>query len=98
MDGWKGGYTRSSLTPNTVLLIRENIGLKMHPSGFTAFEKAVCKSRPGNLLSIVLGVSGNTKIWIVHECNFHVKANWISILVTVSPNPVSYIYIATTLQ
>ena len=40
----------------------------MHPRGFTASKKAVCKSRPGNLLSSAWC------FWIVHECAYHVQA------------------------
>ena len=40
----------------------------MHSRGFTASEKAVCKSRPGSPLS------GTWCFWIVHECAYHVQA------------------------
>ena len=40
----------------------------MHPRSLTALVKAVCKSRPGNLLSIAWC------FWIVHECVYHVQA------------------------
>ena len=40
----------------------------MHSHGLTASEKAVCTSRPSNLLSITWG------FWIVHECVYHVQA------------------------
>ena len=40
----------------------------MHPRGFTASAKAVCKSRPGNVLSSACC------FWIVHECAYYVQA------------------------
>ena len=58
---------RSSLVPHAVLL--------MHPRTmkYTLVvsqhrQKAVCKSRPGNLLSSAWC------FWIVHECAYHIQA------------------------
>ena len=34
-------------------------------------QKAVCKSRPGNLLSSA------RCFWIVHECAYHVQGGWV---------------------
>ena len=58
---------RSSLVPHAVLLT--------HPRTMNCTlvvsqhrQKAVCKSRPGNLLS------GTWCFWIVHECAYHVQA------------------------
>ena len=58
---------RSSLVPHAVLLT--------HPRTMNCtlvvsqhWQKAVCKSRPGNLLS------STWCFWIVHECAYHVQA------------------------
>ena len=57
---------RSSLVPHAVLLTNH----KMHPHGFTASVKAICKSRPGNLLYMCSAWC----FWIVHECAYHIQA------------------------
>ena len=58
---------RNSLVPHAVLL--------MHPRTMKCTlvvsqhrQKAICKSRPGNLLS------STWCFWIVHECAYHVQA------------------------
>ena len=58
---------RSSLVPHAVLLTHPRT-MKCTLVVSQHRQKAVCKSRPGNLLSIVWC------FWIVHECAYHVQA------------------------
>ena len=58
---------RSSLVPHAVLLTHPRT-MKCTLVVSQHRQKAVCKSRPGNLLS------GTWCFWIVHECGYHVQA------------------------
>ena len=58
---------RSSLVPHAVLLTHPRT-MKCTLVVSQHRQKAVCKSRPGNLLS------GTWCFWIVHECVYHVQA------------------------
>ena len=58
---------RSSLVPHAVLLTHPRT-MKCTLVVSQHRQKAVCKSRPGNLLS------GTWCFWIVHECAYHVQA------------------------
>ena len=58
---------RSSLVPHAVLLTHPRT-MKCTLVASQHRQKAVCKSRPGNLLS------GTWCFWIVHECAYHVQA------------------------
>ena len=58
---------RSSLVPHAVLLTHPRT-MKCTLVVSQHWQKAVCKSRPGNLLS------STWCFWIVHECAYHVKA------------------------
>ena len=58
---------RSSLVPHAVLLTHPRT-MKCTLVVSQHRQKAVCKSRPGNLLSSAWC------FWIVHECAYHVKA------------------------
>ena len=58
---------RSSLVPHAVLLTHPRT-MKCTLVVSQHRQKAVCKSRPGNLLSSVWC------FWIVHECAYHVQA------------------------
>ena len=58
---------------------------EMHPWGFTASGKAICKSRPGNLLSSAWC------FWIVHECAYYIQAKYgFQFLYLVFQNTVTY--------
>ena len=58
---------RSSLVPHAVLLTHPRT-MKCTLVVSQHRQKAVCKSRPGNLLSSAWC------FWIVHECAYHVQA------------------------
>ena len=58
---------RSSLVPHAVLLAHPRT-MKCTLVVSQHRQKAVCKSRPGNLLS------DTWCFWIVHECAYHVQA------------------------
>ena len=58
---------RSSLVPHAVLLTHPRT-MKCTLAVSQHRQKAVCKSRPGNLLS------STWCFWIVHECAYHVQA------------------------
>ena len=58
---------RSSLVPHAVLLTHPRT-MKCTLMVSQHQQKAVCKSRPGNLLSSAWC------FWIVHECAYHVQA------------------------
>ena len=58
---------RSSLVPHAVLLMHSRT-MKCTLVVSQHRQKAVCKSRPGNLLSSAWC------FWIVHECAYHVQA------------------------
>ena len=58
---------RSSLVPHAVLLTHPRT-MKCTLVVSQHRQKAVCKSRPGNLLSSAW------YFWIVHECAYHVQA------------------------
>ena len=58
---------RSSLVPHAVLLTHPRT-MKCTLVVSQHWQKAVCKSRPGNLLSSAWC------FWIVHECAYHVQA------------------------
>ena len=58
---------RSSLVPHAVLLTHPGT-MKCTLVVSQHRQKAVCKSRPGNLLSSA------RCFWIVHECAYHVQA------------------------
>ena len=78
---------RSSLVPHAVLLTHPRT-MKCTLVVSQHRQKAVCKSRPGNLLS------SGWCFWIVHECAYHVQAkDWISVVVSkwsVFQNAVTY--------
>ena len=58
---------RSNLVPHAVLLTHPRT-MKCTLVVSQHRQKAICKSRPGNLLS------GTWCFWIVHECAYHVQA------------------------
>ena len=65
---------RSSLVPHAVLLTHPRT-MKCTLVVSQHRQKAVCKSRPGNLLS------GTWCFWIVHECTYHpfgLKGQWFA--------------------
>ena len=68
---------RSSLVPHAVLLTHPRT-MKCTLVVSQHRQKAVCKSRPGNLLSSAWC------FWIVHECAYHVRTGkrWISVVVS----------------
>ena len=50
------------------VLLMPLMGHEKLPRGFTASQKAICKSRPDYLISSLWC------LWIVHECGIHQRA------------------------